>query len=79
MFEDERGLAMHRWFGESQAVAAFNFGEAAASLAVPAPCGLWRRAAGSDPTAPDTISTEGRLDLALAPESFVLYLREDGR
>lgn len=75
--EDRRTIVMQRWFGESQALVGLNFGEADAVVHVPAPDGVWCRAATSDDAATDALHVEGgRAELRLGPESFVLYLQE---
>jgi maltooligosyltrehalose trehalohydrolase len=75
-FEDERIVAVHRWFGESHTLAVFNFGEQPAAVRVPAPGGTWCRAAASDDGAPDEITVdEGRAALRLTGGSFALYVR----
>lgn len=75
--EAQRTLWMHRWFGESHALAGFNFGEAAATMALPAPCGEWRRAAGSDAGGPAAIQVgDAHLVFTLSAESFALFLQE---
>ncbi len=51
-FDDERVLALHRWLGESRALALFNFATAPQRVAVSLPAGRWARAAGSDPALP---------------------------
>jgi maltooligosyltrehalose trehalohydrolase len=75
-FEDERTLAVHRWFGQSHALALYHFGEQPATVRVPAPCGTWCRAAGSDAAAAEELDVaNGRAEVRLNPESFVLYVQ----
>jgi maltooligosyltrehalose trehalohydrolase len=75
-FEDERVLAVHRWFGESHALAVFNFGEEESVVRVSTPCGAWRRALNSGGSAaPELDAQDGRAEIRLNGESFALYMK----
>jgi maltooligosyltrehalose trehalohydrolase len=74
-FEDERAIAVRRWFGESQALAVFNFSEQDIAVRVPAASGLWCRAAASDLSAAgEFVVEDGRAEVRLKRESFALYV-----
>jgi maltooligosyltrehalose trehalohydrolase len=80
--EDARVLFARRWHGESAISAAFNFSGSPAVVDVPLPRGTWsllidstdQRWAGPGRAAPERLhSPNGRVELPLAPWSFVLY------
>jgi len=81
--EENKAIIMHRWKDNSEVIAVFNFADGGVSIRLTVPVGQWRkyldsaeeRWQGSGSTIPDLISpSEGSLNIA--PESFVLFLKE---
>ncbi len=75
-FEEERVLLLHRWYGADQAVAIFNFSDEDCTLKLPVPAGTWRKLTDAElghAAFPDTLSSQGKVELSLPAESFVLY------
>jgi len=84
VWEDRRVLALHRWHGTSQVVAAFNFGGARVDASVPAPPGVWTvlldsaesRWGGSGRAAPPAVASDGEAVLSIGATSLVLLARD---
>ncbi len=85
-YEKERVLWVRRWSGQHEACMAFHFSPAPNLLHLPFPKGHWQkrldseeeRWQGSGSSLPQTLLSDGRVSLTLAPQSFVLFLRGEG-
>jgi len=83
-YETEKVLFFRRWAGASEVFAAFNFGDAPASLSLPVPAGRWRRLLdsadeswlGNGSLTPNLLRSEGQVTLALSPNAFALFAKE---
>jgi maltooligosyltrehalose trehalohydrolase len=86
-FAQRNVLMVRRWSGESQAIAAFHFGDGAVNVDVGAPKGRWRRMLDSgdemngavDRRASGDLDSSGTARIKLAPWQFVLYTKTDER
>jgi len=82
-YEEQRVLYLQRGTGKEQAFAAFSFGPAAATLALPIPAGRWRKLLdsaakqwhGPGAALADAISSQGQISLAVSPESLALFAK----
>jgi maltooligosyltrehalose trehalohydrolase len=79
--EEEKTLVIHRSYGQSEALAAFHFGEGTARITLPAEPGAWEKELdsaeeqwlGSGSAAPARIESGRELAFVLAAKSFVVY------
>jgi maltooligosyltrehalose trehalohydrolase len=81
VFDEERVLLLHRWYGSDHALALFNFGDGEATLCLPplsmsSVAGEWHKLTDSslgNSAFPTTFAASGKITLTLPPESFALY------
>ena len=77
-------IVVHRWTNRDAAVLVLHFGEAARSLSLPVPPGLWqKRLDSADPrwsgpgtSLPDRLESHGEVALNLSAQSVLLFTRE---
>jgi maltooligosyltrehalose trehalohydrolase len=73
---EERVLLLHRWYGEDQVIALFNFANVECQLQLPFPAGTWQKltdsSLGQAPFPAEVISP-GQVEITLPAESFALY------
>ncbi|HVU11207.1 MAG TPA: alpha amylase C-terminal domain-containing protein, partial [Phototrophicaceae bacterium] len=86
-FPQERVLYLRRWKDESEIFAALNFNPEAVTLRLIVPAGRWKKQFDSadprwskdsdlaKPMKAHTLKSEGEVEVTLAPQSFVLYLK----
>ncbi len=82
-YEKSKVLFVHRWNERSEAITVSAFGDAEASVTLPVPQGQWQkrldsaesRWLGKGSHVPEKLNSDGKIDLILAPKSFVLLTR----
>jgi maltooligosyltrehalose trehalohydrolase len=85
VWETERVMAVRRWDGESDVIAALNFADAPRTVQVSTPPGRWparldsadEKWGGPGRTVRGDARSTGRVGLTLAPTSFVLLCRDE--
>ncbi len=87
-FPQERVLYLRRWKDGSEIFAALNFNPDAVTIKLIVPAGKWKKQFDSadprwnkdselaKPMKAHTLKSEGEVEVTLAPQSFVLYLKE---
>jgi maltooligosyltrehalose trehalohydrolase len=83
-FDRHSALVLRRWEQEEEALVVVAFGTAPVRIPVPASGGRWRkrldsadtRWGGSGSIVPDSLSSEGRLELEIGPRAIVLLQLE---
>jgi maltooligosyltrehalose trehalohydrolase len=82
--EENKTIFLHRWKGNDETIALFNFSDSSLSISLPIPEGSWRKRLDSaeerwqgsgSAISEHIISTRG-CTLDLAPKSFVLFTKE---
>ncbi|MFC1931549.1 malto-oligosyltrehalose trehalohydrolase [Chloroflexota bacterium] len=82
--EENKTIVLHRWKGSDEAITIFNFSDSSLSISLNIPAGRWRkhldsaeeRWQGNGSAAPDLISSPLEGNLNMAPESFVIFVKE---
>jgi maltooligosyltrehalose trehalohydrolase len=83
-FEEQHALVLRRWEQEEEALVVIALGSTPVTIPVPAPGGHWRkrldssdtRWGGSGSIVPDSLSSEGRLELEIGPRAIVVLQLE---
>lgn len=83
-YEEESVLFFRRWSGDRDAIIAFNFNDAQASVALPVPSGHWRKGLdsaeerwlGGGSSLPGELDSDGEVVLILNPRAFALFDKE---
>ena len=85
-YEKHHLVCIRRRSQETEIIAVFNFGDSAATASLPVPAGNWqkltdsaeKRWQGTGSSIPDELTSDGEIDLALNPKSFVVFTKKGG-
>ncbi|MFC1939466.1 malto-oligosyltrehalose trehalohydrolase [Chloroflexota bacterium] len=83
--EENKTIFLRRWKDGDEIIAVFNFADDPLSMSLPVPSGRWQKCLysaderwqGKGSTVLDLIIPPGEYTLNLAPESFVLFIKEN--
>ncbi len=84
-YESQKVLFVRRWSDESEVFVVYHFGDSACSISLPVREGRWRkqldsadeRWQGKGSTAPEQVTSQGEVTLALPPKAFALFVHHE--